>query len=55
MNDELRKAAEQAYDALYFAIDHLPKPHSTDCARAQDALAAALDAPQQAEPGKGGA
>jgi hypothetical protein len=51
MRDALRQAAEQALDALDNAIDQLPKPYSTECAYAKDALRAQLEAPpQQAEP-----
>jgi hypothetical protein len=51
MSDALRQAAEQALDALDNAIDQLPKPYSTECAYAKDALRAQLEAPpQQAKP-----
>ena len=39
---DLRKAAQQALEALDDAIDHLPKPNSTDCGYAVTALRAAL-------------
>ena len=35
-------AMRHALDALESAIDQLPKPYSTDCGRAADALRAAL-------------
>lgn len=43
---DLRQAAKAALDALDNAIDHLPKPYSTDCSNAATDLRAALAAQQ---------
>ena len=40
--DAAREAMQMALDALENAIDQLPKPYSTECARSADALRAAL-------------
>ena len=41
---DLRQAAQAALDTLDNAIDHLPKPYSTDCSNAATDLRAALAA-----------
>ena len=43
----LREAAALALEALEDAVDHLPKPNSTECGHAITALRTALSEPEQ--------